>query len=80
MGMQEVLYKSYIETTRGSLLQTTESKPVQVGEVRLLLMEHPEWILIADKVNENLYTIVPLPLTSNSPSLTSTHQLSDGEI
>ena len=60
MNTQEILYKSYIETIGDGLLQTTESKPVEVGQVRLFLMEPPEWILITDKPDESLYTIVPL--------------------
>jgi len=60
MDTQEILYRNYIETIGDGLLQTTESKPAQVGEVRLFFMEPPEWILIADKPDENLYLIVPL--------------------
>ncbi len=60
MSLQEILYKNYIKSLGDEVLEVVNKKPPKVGQVRLFLMTPPEWVLVIDKPEEDLFTIVPL--------------------
>ncbi|MDQ7039150.1 MAG: hypothetical protein Q9N26_08180 [Aquificota bacterium] len=58
--MQKILYENFIKSLGDEVLEVPAPKPPEVGQVRLYLMTPPEYILITEKVHEDLFKIVPL--------------------
>ncbi len=60
MELQKLLYENYIKRRGKTLLEAQNQTEPRVGEVRLFLIDPPEWILITGQESEDLYTVVPL--------------------
>ena len=59
-NMQEILYRNFIKSLGDEVLVVSAPEPPEPGQVRLYLMTPPEYVLITEKVHEDLYEVVPL--------------------
>ena len=58
--MQEVLYRNFLESLGDEVLEAQDSEPPEPGQVRLYFLTPPEYVLVAERISEDLFKIIPL--------------------